>query len=241
MVNVKALLEEEFNIPIHVDNVTRVMAIGELIYGLGQKINDFIYVNIGYGIGSGIISQGKPYMGYDGFAGEIGHIKIKNFGLLPESTRKCVCGKTDCIECYASGRGISQTVRQDIEKHPDSLINKYCENNPVNITTEIIAQAADAGDGFARKVMEDAATILGTTLANVANTVNPLAVIIGGKVTLSGDFFFERIKMEFQKVTLPNVSRKILIEKSQLINEAGVKGAVALILKDILDLNVLIK
>ena len=241
MVNVKALLEEEFNIPIHVDNVSRVMAMGELIYGLGQKINDFIYVNIGYGIGSGIISQGKPFIGYDGFAGEIGHMKIRNFGSLPEFSRKCVCGKTDCLECYASGRGIAQTVRQEIASYPDSYINSLCNHKLEEITTAMVAKAAEAEDKLALKVLSDAASILGTTLANVANTINPRAVIIGGKVTLSGEFFFEKIKEEFEKVTLPNVSRKIAVEKSQLINEAGVKGAIALILKEILDFNVLIK
>lgn len=241
MVNVKALLEEEFNIPIFVDNVSRVMAMGELIYGLGQQLDDFIYVNIGYGIGAGIISQGKPYLGYDGFAGEIGHVKINNPAKLANESRKCVCGKTDCLECYASGRGIVQTVHQVIDNHPDSLILKLSEGDKHKITTKLIAQAAEDGDSLAIDILSDAATILGASLANVANTINPLAIIIGGKVALSGDFFFEKIKDEFSKITLPNVSRQIHIEKSQLIDDAAVKGAIAMILREILELNVLIK
>ena len=240
MVNVKAHLKEEFNIPIFVDNVSRVMAMGELIYGLGQEIDDFVYVNIGYGIGSGIITQGKPYLGYDGFAGEIGHVKIKSFD-LSKSSRKCVCGKTDCLECYVSGRGITETVQMELENNPGSLILKLCSDDKTKITTKLIASAAGKGDQLAKDVLNNAASILGITLANVANTINPRTIIIGGKVALSGDFFFEKIKEEFQKVSLPNVSRKIKVEKSRLIVDAAVKGAIALILKEILELNVLIK
>ncbi len=238
MVNIKEEIQREFDIPVLVDNVSRVMALGELCYGAGTDFHNFVFVNIGYGIGSGIIIDRKAYTGVDGFAGEIGHIRIKNNGTKREGLRKCVCGKIDCLECFASGRGISQTVRENIKNHPDSLINSICNQDPGKITTELIAQAAKAGDDYARIVFEDAATILAIAFANLANTLNPQAIIIGGKVTKAGDFFFKRIQKVFQQETLPHVSRPVTILRSKLVGEAAVKGAVALILKEVLELNV---
>ena len=238
MVNIKKILQRKFDIPILVDNVSRVMALGELCYGAGANLHNFIFINIGYGIGSGIIIDRKSYDGFDGYAGEIGHMRIKTNGVYPDSSRKCVCGKLDCLECFTSGRGIAQTVKEDINNHPKSLINTLCNNDPTKITTELIAQAAKAGDAYAKLVFEDATIILATAFANVANTLNPQAIIIGGKVVLAGDFFFEKIRKVFQQETLPHVSRPVSLLRSSLIGEAAVKGAVALILKEVLELNV---
>lgn len=237
-VDIRKELQESFKIPILIDNVSRVMSLGELRYGLGKTYQDFIFVNVGYGIGSGIIIGGKPFTGYDGFAGEIGHMKVRNCGGFPEGTRRCACGKNDCLECYVSGRGIAQTVKFEIQDQPQSLINKLCKGKEENITTELISVAAREGDSYAQGVLNDAATVLATSLANISNTLNPQAIIIGGKVALAGDFFIKRIREIFEKETLPNVRRSISLIKSDLIGEAGVKGAVALILNEVLELNV---
>lgn len=238
MVDIRMKLQQNFNIPIHIDNVSRVMSLGELWYGLGKSYHNFIFINIGYGIGAGIIVNGKPFTGFDGFAGEIGHMKVKNCGVYPEVARSCACGKRDCLECYASGRGIAQTVKGEIKHHPDSVLNQLCEGDIDKITTEIISQAAKAGDSYAKSVLEDAAIILATAFANIANTMNPQAIILGGKVALAGDFFIDKIRKVFYLEALPHVSRPVQLVKSQLIGEAAVKGAVALILKEVLELNV---
>lgn len=238
MVDVREALQKTYRIPIWVDNVSRVMALGELCYGVGSKYKDFIFINIGYGLGSGIIVDGKPFTGFDGFSGEIGHNKVATSLTDSHTLRKCVCGKTGCLESYASGRGIAETVKQGITARPETILHDLCKGNAENITTQLVAKAAQAGDGFAKEVLEEAAVILGVALANMSNTLNPQAIIIGGKVALSGSFFVKKIQQVFEQETLPHVNRRIQILKSPLIGEAAVKGAVALILKEVLDLNV---
>jgi predicted NBD/HSP70 family sugar kinase len=237
-VDIQTILHQKFHVPVLVDNVTRVMSLGEFWYGGAREMRNFIFVNVGYGIGSGIIIDGKPYKGTDGFAGEIGHNKIQYLEDEPEHQRICACGKTDCLECYASGRGIAQTVREKIAGYPGSLIYGQCNGNLEGVTAEMVSIAAKSGDVFARKILDDVAVRLGTAFASVANTLNPEAVIIGGKVANSGDFFIKRLKEVFYQETLPHVSRQVEIFKSELIGEGSVKGAVALILKEVLDLNV---
>ncbi len=237
-INIKDVLQQQFDIPIHVENVSRVMALGELCYGQGISYQNFVFVNIGYGIGSGIIIKGKSYDGFDGFAGEVGHIKVKGVETSLKSPTKCVCGKTDCLENFVSGRGIAEVVKREIDAHTDSLINVYSNGDKGKITTELIAKAANDGDSYAYSVFEDAAVLLATNLANVSNILNPQAIILGGKVMKSGDYFFEKIQEVFYKEVLPQVSRPVKLIKSKLIGQAAVKGAVALILKEVLELNV---
>ncbi len=236
--NIKEVLQDHFDIPIHVDNVSRVMALGELCYGQGMKYQNFVFVNVGFGIGSGVIINEKAYDGYDGFAGEIGHLKVKGVEGIQHTPTKCACGKTDCLENFVSGRGIAEGVRREIDEHTDSLIYKLIEGEKSKISTELIAKAANEGDAYALSVFEKAAVLLAANLANVSNILNPQAIILGGKVMKSGAFFFEKIQSVFNQEVLPNVSRPVQLIKSELIGQAAVKGAIALILKEILELNV---
>ncbi len=236
-INMQNILQERFKKPVILDNVSRVMAQGELWFGKAKNIKNFIFANIGYGLGSGIILDGKPFKGHDGFSGEIGHNRV--FSAMSQANpRTCVCGKVDCLECYASGRGIAEISKELLQERPDSLIYNYCKGDLEKVNTAMVAMAARAGDQLAREILEQAAEILGISLASTANILNPEALIVGGKVASAGEFFMERLKKAFYRETLPQVKRKIKIMNSGLSGEAAVKGAVALILKEVLDLNV---
>lgn len=237
-IDIQSYIQKKFNEPVLVDNVARVMALGELWYGKATNFKNFAFINVGYGIGSGIIINGKPFKGYDGFAGEIGHIKIHHLSRKFAGNRQCVCGKSDCLECYASGRGIALTVREQISDYPDSVINQYCGGELNLISAEMVAKAALEGDKFAVEVLEEVASYLGTAFAAIANTLNPEAIIIGGKVVNSGDFFIKKLSQVFYNETLPNVSRQVELLSSGIIGDGAVKGAVALILKEVFDLNI---
>jgi predicted NBD/HSP70 family sugar kinase len=235
--NLKESIAQYFLFPVVVDNVSRVMALGELSYGVGAKIRNFIFVNIGFGIGSGIIIDGKPLFGFDGYSGEIGHSRVPNTtaGAL---SRLCVCGKANCLECFASGRGIAQTAKEKAALNPDSVVMQLANGDIEQITSELLAKAANLGDVLAKEIFLEAATLLGIALANFANAFNPEAVIIGGKVTLAGDFFTERINNVFQSEILPNVTRPVQLLLSDMQGSEAVKGAVALVLKEVLALNI---
>jgi glucokinase-like ROK family protein len=228
--DIKQPLINAFKVPVIVDNVSRVMALGELLYGIGEKCKDFILINVGHGIGAGIIANGVPFEGFDGMAGELGHNRVvTNIA----GGRQCSCGKLDCLECYSSGRGITEIAEQQLQFHPDSSLNKH-----QHLTTEIIAMEALKGDTLALQLFQQAADYLGMAIASVANMLNPAAVVLGGKVMNAGAFFTDRIHSVFNREVLQQPSRKIQLMESELGDEAAVKGAVSLILQEILNFKV---
>jgi glucokinase-like ROK family protein len=227
-------LLERFNVPVIVDNVSRVMAMGEMHYGGAEKLKNFLFINVGYGIGSGIILDHKPFYGNDGWSGEIGHTRV---GKSKRNVRQCSCGKKDCLECFSSGRGIVETVERELSKYPNSVLNEVAQNDE-RLTGELIAVAAQKGDELALKAFNLAADYLGTSVASVANILNPEAIFFGGKVMKAGDFFLSKIEQVFQEECLLNKSRSIRILKTELGDMAAVKGATSLILNEILNFNV---
>lgn len=226
-VDIKKPLSEYFHVPVIVDNVSRVMAQGELMYGIGERCKDFIFINIGYGIGSGIIMNGMPFYGFDGMAGEIGHNKVHS---ATAAGLQCSCGKLDCLECYSSGRGIAAMAMEKLKFYPDSGLNSLKK-----ISTQTISALARKGDDFALYLFNQAADYLGLAIASVANMFNPAAIVLGGKVMNSGSFFTERIRTVFEREVIQQPNRNIELLQSKLGNEAAVKGAISLILNEVLN------
>lgn len=228
-VDVKRPLESEFGVPVLVDNVSQVMAQGELLHGIGKDIKDFIFVNIAHGIGAGVVSNGIQFKGFDGYAGEIGHTRApgKNEGYT------CVCGKHDCLECYASGRGIAERAKELLECHPESSLAEI-----EDLSAQHVAQAAAEGDELAQKILNSAADTLGAAIANMTNVLNPEAVVVGGGVTRSGEAFVARIREQFEKNQLRNTGRVISLTESTLKDQAAVLGAASLMINEVLQLRV---
>lgn len=231
--NIKPSLEKDFGVQVKVDNVARVTALGELLYGVGSSFENFIYINVGYGIGSGIIINGEPHYGFDGYSGEVGHTRI---AINHNERRKCVCGKENCLECYSSGRGITETVLEKYDKTPDSILHILCNGNKNLITAEMIARAARSGDKISKEAYSLASEILGYSIANMANVFNPEAIILGGKVLKAGDLFLGKVKEVFHQETIRNVNRKIPVLRSENMERGTAIGAVSLILKEVLEL-----
>lgn len=232
--NIKYPLEQHCEVPVKIDNVSRVMAMGELLYGNHFDFQNFVFVNVGYGIGSGIVIDGKPYYGFDGYSGEIGHTKVvRNTG----DHRTCVCGKQDCLECYASGRGIAETAMKNCDGYKDSILHVLCNGIKENITAEMVSKAAKSGDAFSLNILSEAAEILGYSIATTANVLNPEGIVLGGKVLKAGNYYLEKIKKVFHKEYLNNANREIPVLCSENLERGAAIGAVSLILKEVLDLS----
>lgn len=228
-------LEEAFGVTVLVDNVSRVVALGELWYGIGVNLSSFILINLGYGIGAGIIVDRKAFLGFDGMSGEFGHTKAV---MSAPENRKCVCGKLDCLESYSSGRGIAESARKDIHKHPESVIHILSNGDTKKISARVVAEAASAGDVYAIEVLENAATILGISIANMCNILNPEAIVLAGKVAHAGDVFFGKVQEVFRNEILRNTQRPVRLELTSLGDRGVVIGATSLILKEVLELQV---
>lgn len=228
-VPVKKLLEEEFKIKVSVDDSARTMALAEHWCGLAQRIENFIFVNIGIGVGSGIFTNGAIYRGSRGTAGELGHTTID------ENGPRCMCGNHGCLETLVSGPAITRRAREALEEGVVSLISKMVDGDLTKITPEIIAEAARKGDKLAFNIMEKTGEYLGIGIANAINLFNPELVIIGGRVSRISDLFLDTLRRAVKIRALHTASTSVDIKISELGDTTAALGAAILILKDVFD------
>jgi len=218
--------------PIIIDNVTRVMALGEMWYGLGQKFKNLICVNVGYGIGAGIIINGKPLYGPLGLAGEFGHITLEK-----DSPLQCECGNFGCLEALASGNAIAKAACHRLLAGDRSLLLELCEGDPKKVTAEIVADAAKKGDTLAWDIFDRAVEYLGIGIAGLVNLFSPEAVVIGGGVAQAGDILFEKVRKTINARSLNKISSEMLLKPATFGMKAAVMGAVSLVLSEVINLN----
>ena len=221
-INIKSILEKKFASKVLLTNDANAAAIGEKSYGAAKKMNDFVMITLGTGLGSGIYANNKLIYGYDGFAGEMGHIVIKNEG------RRCNCGNKGCLESYVSANGINKTIDQMMIKFPESNLLRKLRNRKE--AGKILDMAYDENHKIAIKIYSYTGKMLGRGLSNVATLLSPEAFIFYGGYSNAGSRIFDYAKEEMNKNLLEGQRGKIKIIKSKLLDgQAGVLGAASLI------------
>ena len=226
-VDLSGELSRYLDIPIKFDNVARVMALGELWYGIGQSVKDFLSIYVGHGIGMCAVIDGKPHYGSTGMTGELGHCTFE----MPS-------GGSIFLEEVAGGRGIARVAKERISEYPDSLLHQYCEGHLDTITAETVALAANRGDELSKDIFARATKYLGAAVSNLIHLYNPQAVVIGGGVAQAGDFFFEGIKQAVKERALPRLAEDVIIQPAYHGARTKEMGAVALILNEVLSLEI---
>lgn len=226
-VPVKRLLEEEFRMEVSVDDSSRMAALAEHWCGFARKVENFIFIKVGVGVGSGIFTNGQLYRGSRGTAGELGHTTID------ENGPRCQCGNRGCLEILVSGPGIIRRTRERLEEGVVSLIERMSAGDLAKVTPEIVAQAARKGDKLAFNIMEKTGEYLGTGIANAVNLFNPELVIIGGGISRAGDLFLDTIKRTVKARALHTASTSVDIKLSELGDTTAAQGAAILVLKNI--------
>ncbi|NEU81603.1 ROK family protein [Nostoc sp. UIC 10630] len=233
----KALLEEEFGVPVGVDNDANVAALGEHRFGAGQGYNNLFYITVSTGVGGGWILNGQPWRGAGGMAGEIGHIVVDPVGPV------CLCGKRGCVERLASGPYMAQNVREILENvdapaasrrvpqrreglRDGEILRGLVGDNLTLLTGQLVSEAAAAGDDLAKEVLHKAAWALGVGIGNVANLMNPQRFVLGGGVTKAGEDFWQVVRQVSRETALPEVDFEIV--PAVLGDDAPLWGAVAI-------------
>jgi glucokinase len=216
------LISEKVGIPVALTNDANAAAIGEMTYGAARGMKDFIVITLGTGVGSGIVIGGNLVYGHDGFAGELGHVIMRR-----NNGRLCGCGRTGCLEAYASATGVARTAREylDIRKDPSLLRDMV----PDNITSKDVFDAAAKGDALAIEIFEKTGTILGEAFADFVAFSSPEAIILFGGLAKAGDLLMAPIKRSMDKNMLKVFAGKTKLLFSQLKeSDAAVLGASAL-------------
>ena len=214
------VLSEKLGLRVCIENDTRAMTYGEYIYGDCSKIDNLIFLNLSWGIGLGIIIDGKIYYGKSGFAGEIGHMVTYDNEII------CHCGKKGCLETEASGRALVRKPIERLEAGATSLIaDRYRENK--TITLDDIFEAIDSEDLLCIELVEDMGRELGRWLAGIINIFNPEKVILGGALSAVGDYILQPVMTAVRRYSLNLVNKDTKIVISQLGDQSGLIGSCA--------------
>ncbi|TAN19501.1 MAG: ROK family protein [Chitinophagaceae bacterium] len=216
------LVQDQFNLPVEVTNDANAAAIGEMTYGAARGMKDFIMITLGTGLGSGIVINGQLVYGHDGFAGELGHVLVKEEGRL------CGCGRYGCLETYVSATGIVRTMVELLkEKETDSV---FRNSNPEDITSKEICDAALAGDQLSKEAVDITARILGRALANYIAFSAPEAIILFGGLARAGDLLINPTRKYMNENVLQIWKDKVKLINSELKeSDAAILGASALV------------
>lgn len=228
-VDILTSLENKVEFPIIFDNVTRLMALGGMCFGKGQRQQNFICINVGYGIGSGIIVNGKLLTGSEGFAGEFGHITIDR-----DSDIQCSCKKYGCLEALASGKAIAFTAQSRLARGQESALTEMCGGDYSKVTAKMVADAAKEGDEMALNVFNRATEYIGLGISNLIGIFNPDMIVIGGGVSMAGDIFFDNIRTVVQKNSMRPTAPQVQILPVAFGLNAAIMGAFSLILNKVL-------
>ncbi|MDQ2799426.1 MAG: ROK family protein [Armatimonadota bacterium] len=209
-VPLKALLADEFGLPVFIENDANATALAEHRWGAGQNCRDMAFLTMGTGIGAGLILDGQLYRGRRDLAGEVGHAT-----LLPDGPL-CPCGKRGCLEALASGTAIGQRGRE-----------RYGEED---ITTETICARARLGEPTARKILAEAAFWMGIGLANLLQTLNLERIVLGTLAVHAADLLLEPIREAARAHCWPRVWEGVSIVPAALGDAAQDKAALAVAL-----------
>jgi predicted NBD/HSP70 family sugar kinase len=212
------IFKEEFNAPVFVENDSRAMTYGEYICGVAKDEEDMLFLNVAWGLGMGMIINGKLSYGKSGFSGEIGHFPLLN------NDQICQCGKTGCLETGASGLALHRIFTEKLrEGRASTLSDKF--NSSETISLDDILEAVKEEDVLAIECIEEIGTTLGRAIAGLINIFNPELVVIGGKVSTAAEYLLLPVKTAIQKHSLNIINRDTSIKFSKLREKAGPIGA----------------
>ncbi|MGE9881559.1 ROK family glucokinase [Blautia obeum] len=213
-------MEELTGLKVAAGNDANVAALGEMWLGAGKGQKNMIMVTLGTGVGGGVIVNGHPLVGAHGAGGEIGHLCV-NY----EETEHCGCGKTGCLEQYASATGIARLAKKRLaaDDAASSLRDKK------EISAKTVFDALKDGDKVAEEIVEEFGVYLGHAMANLAAVVDPSVIVIGGGVSKAGEILLDYVEKNFrEKAFFANKNTEFVL--ATLGNDAGICGAAKLIL-----------
>ena len=204
---------------VTIDNDTRAMTYGEYLRGNNQAKRDILFVNVSWGLGLGIIIDGKVYTGKSGFAGEFGHTPVFDNEVI------CHCGKKGCLETEASGSAIHRKLQARIAAGENSILAEAMARDPQSVTLETIIDAVGREDMLCIELVEEVGSILGKQVAGLINLLNPELVIVGGLLSMTGDYLLQPLRTAMRKHSLQMVHRDTHVVLSTRMGKAGLVGA----------------
>jgi len=217
-------LEEKLNLPVFIDNDSSLIALAECRFGTARHIRTAMVINIGWGIGLGLIINAELFRGENGFAGEFSHIPLFLNGRL------CGCGKKGCLETESSLLVVLEKAKEGLETGRQSLL-KGLSTDDHELAIDAIISAAGRGDQFAIELLSGAGYTIGRGVAILIHLFNPEAIILSGRGASPGIIWQTTIQQALNEHCIPRLFANTSIKISTLGYHAQIIGAAALVME----------
>jgi N-acetylglucosamine repressor len=225
----KKLLESKLERPVYIENDAKARALAEYRFGLAYGKKDVLVLFLDWGIGLGMILDGKIYRGTTGFAGEFSHINMIENGQL------CNCGKQGCLETVASGTALVKLAMKGLRARKSSILDNIASQELNKIEPSIIVEAAHRGDQYAINILGEVGYNLGKGISILIQLFNPELIVLSGKMAEANHFLTTPIQQALNEYCMPQLLSKTSIKVSELGERAGILASVAIVMEHIFE------
>ena len=228
------IMEAKFNKPVYIQNDVKSAALAEFKFGKALGKKNVLVLLMDWGIGLGIIMDGKLQSGTSGFSGEFGHIPFVDDGNL------CYCGKRGCLETVASGIALARMAKEGIRSGQNSILNEQFDKDIDKIEPYLIIDAANHGDQYAINILSDIGANIGKGIAILIQLFNPELIILGGKMAEAKQYITIPIQHAVNTYCMTTIREKTSIALSQLGQDAGILGSSIAVMEDAFEKQILL-
>ncbi|MGV3656979.1 MAG: ROK family protein [Chitinophagaceae bacterium] len=223
--SITSVIEDEIGLPVFIDNDSSLVALAELRFGTARGKSNVMVINIGWGVGLGMIVNGALFRGYNGFAGEFSHIP------LFLNNKLCSCGKSGCLETEASMQVVMNKAREGIAAGRVCALKEIPDD--YEKASSLIIEAARKGDQFAMELLSETAYNIGRGIAILIHILNPELVVLSGRGAQAGNMLLAPVQQALNLYCIPRLAANTTLDVSTFSNNAELIGAAALVFENL--------
>ena len=224
--SIVSIISEKVGIRVYVDNDSSIIGLAEQKFGAAGRIKNSMVINIGWGVGLGMILDGRLFRGTNGFAGEFSHIPMFS------NNKLCACGKHGCLETESSLSVIVEKAKDRLRKGElSSLTIKEIENQNIELSFRSVKDAALKGDKLAIGLFSEAGYNIGRGVAILVHLLNPELIVLSGRGASAGKIWEAPIQQALNEHCIPRLAENTKIIVSKLGHHAALLGAAALVME----------
>jgi predicted NBD/HSP70 family sugar kinase len=218
-------LSTRLKLPVYIDNDSSLIALAEWRFGTARNKKNAMVINIGWGIGLGMVLNGDLFRGHNGFAGEFSHLPLFN------NNKLCTCGKTGCLETESSLLVIIEKAAEGLKSGRRSALGSDFPSGHFEQDSQAVIAAAIKGDQFAVELLSEIGYNIGRGVAILIHLINPESIILSGRGALAGKVWQAPIQQALNEHCIPRLAANTSVEVSTLGYQAELIGSAALVME----------
>jgi glucokinase-like ROK family protein len=224
--NISQQIMDRVGVPTWIENDSSLVALAELSFGAARGKKSAMVVNLGWGIGLGLILNGELFRGFNGFAGEFSHLPLFS------NNKLCSCGKSGCLETEASLLVVVERAKEGIRNGRLTMLKEHQLSTNFDQASMAVIAAAEKGDKFAVELLSESGYNIGRGVAILIHLLNPETIILGGRGASAGKIWQVPIQQALNEHCIPRLAINTDIEVSGLGYDAELIGAAALVMNN---------